>query len=142
MLKAGANLRANRNAPLEYAISNSNLSSVISFLRAGKDPRCRQDWPLRHACRNDAAEMVRILLAHRADADASNGMPLHEALRAGNHDIARQLLEHGTGPSSIGALRGLSDAIRSIETRTSYLIIIAMDPTASNVDSNYLFIGW
>ncbi|KAL1929972.1 hypothetical protein VTP01DRAFT_1126 [Rhizomucor pusillus] len=154
LLEAGANPQANRNAPLKYAISNNNLSSVISLLRAGADPRCQQDWPLRHACRNDAAEIVRILLAHHADPDALNGMPLREALRAGNYDIARQLLEHGADPNSTGALRGLSDAIRDKNAAIIGLmlqhgakldhptLLSLQSSTASNFDSNNLFIEW
>lgn len=112
LLDAGANPQANRNAPLQYAVINCDLTSVKLLIKAGADPRVHQDRALRHACRRNALDIVEYLLQLGADPNALEGSPLREALRAANESIIKLLLEHGADPNSPGALRGMDELIK------------------------------
>jgi ankyrin repeat protein len=104
LVKAGAPLNSYSNnalhaAPLQSAVSASNLRIVQLLLANGADPNCREAGgftPLHAAAQNGDMDMIRTLIFGGADleARADNGkLPVDLALDEEHEEAARLLME-------------------------------------------------
>lgn len=109
LVKAGANIHVDDDAPLEWAALFDQLGSVCSLLAAGANPDSRlsrESTALTAAIsdpRPNRAKIISALLDAGADVNRgrSNGATaLHEAAETGQSNIIRLLVERGADVST------------------------------------------
>jgi ankyrin repeat protein len=94
LLAAGADVHADDDDVLIYAVLEGNIEIVKILLMAGADVHARNDQALQMATRNGHVEIVKLLLDYGADVHAGGDKAVISAVKK-DRDITKVLLDHG-----------------------------------------------
>ena len=95
-IEKGANINAEDNFALIYAISNEQLEVVKFLVENGADIHADDDYALRHAAERVQLEIIKFLVEKGADIHARDDEALKYAAFYGHLEIVKYLVEKGT----------------------------------------------